>query len=493
MMKRFVFICLFLCAAFQVQAREPGIVKVGGYAFPPFVDVSGKQTAGITIDLIRELNTVQDRYRFEFVPTSPKRRYHDFLQGAYDIIFFENILWGWEALPMDISKVFLTGGEVYIAKALPDRGQTYFDNLEGKSKTGILGYHYGFANFDASPVLLKDKYQMQLQTDHRLLIDTVLNGKADIAVVTASYLSYYLKRHPDVIPRLLISKKYDQAYRHTALIRKGTRPGADEINRLLDILEQNGRLKTVWEKYGIPSLREFRAQSAPLVIGVSFAIPPYVIKETDQGIELDILRQAFGVSAHQIRIKFLPLIRTFSLLEAGRIDGIINIKEGMVDNVFYSDEVITFQNCAISLTRRGYPDFKSLSFLKDKYIIAFQRATDILGEDFAGIAAGNERYEEVAAQENQVIRLFLERKADLVVMEKQIFNYYRKKILEAGTIGRKAEAAVTYHEIFPPTHYRFAFRSRQIRDDFNHGLKTIRQNSQYNRIMDKYQKLMAID
>ena len=492
-MKRLFFICLFLCVALQVQARAPLIVKVGGYAFPPFVDLSGKHPAGITLDLIRELNAVQDRYRFTFVPTSPKRRYHDFQQGAYDIIFFENILWGWEALPVEISNVFLTGGEVYIARSLPGRGQAYFDTLEGKSKAGILGYHYGFANFDASPALLRDKYHLQLLTDHRLLIDTVLNGKADLAVVTASYLSYYLKRHPEVIPGLIISKKYDQAYKHTALIRKGTRPGADEINRLLTLLEEKGRLKKTWEKYGIQSLQEFRAQSDPLVIGVSFAIPPYVIKETDQGIELDILRQAFGVSGHQIRIKFLPLIRTFSLLEAGKIDGIINIKEGMVDGVFYSDEVITFQNCAISLAVRRYPDFKSLSFLRDKYIIAFQRAADILGRDFADIAADNERYEEVAAQEHQVIRMFLGRKADVVVMEKQIFNYYRKKILEDGTIGQRAEAAVTYHEIFPPTHYRFAFRSRQIRDDFNHGLKTIRNNSQYDRIMYKYQKLMAID
>ena len=69
------------------------IVKVGGYAFPPFVDMSSGQPAGITPDLINALNALQDRYRFVFFLTSPKRRYYDFKKGLYDIIFLK-ILFG---------------------------------------------------------------------------------------------------------------------------------------------------------------------------------------------------------------------------------------------------------------------------------------------------------------------------------------------------------------------------------------------------------------
>ncbi len=76
-----------------------------------------------------------------------------------------------------------------------------------------------------------------------------------------------------------------------------------------------------------------------LSIGVSFAIPPYVIADSDEGIELDILREAFVVTGHSVHVHYLPLTRTFIQLEAGKIDGVINIKKGMLENVFYSDIV----------------------------------------------------------------------------------------------------------------------------------------------------------
>ncbi len=227
-----------------------------------------------------------------------------------------------------------------------------------------------------------------------------------------------------------------------------------------------------------------------LDIGVSFAIPPYVIADSDQGIELEILREAFSITGHIVHINYLPLTRTFIQLEAGKIDGIINIKEGMLENVFYSDIVITFHNCGISLAKKGYPDFTDLNFLKGKYIVAFQRAPTILGEEFAQVAIGNKRYEETAEQRLQVFRLFLERRADIIVMDKQIFNYYRKQVHKS--IGRTAEQPVKFHYIFPPSKYRFAFRAKKIRDDFNLGLRTIIDNGGYDRIMEKYKQLMML-
>ncbi len=161
----------------------------------------------------------------------------------------------------------------------------------------------------------------------------------------------------------------------------------------------------------------------------------------------------------------------------------------MVDNVFYSDIVITFHNYGISLEKRGSPDFKNLDFLKDKSIVAFQRAWTILGKEFAAATSGNKRSEETAEQHLQIYRLFLER-ADIIVMEKQIFNYYRKQVFKAT--GSLAEQPVEFHNIFPPSKYRFAFRAKRIRDDFNLGLRTIKENGGYARIIKKYETLMLL-
>ncbi|MCP3921530.1 MAG: hypothetical protein GY714_02990 [Desulfobacterales bacterium] len=150
-----------------------------------------------------------------------------------------------------------------------------------------------------------------------------------------------------------------------------------------------------------------------IVVGVSFSIPPYVIEETDQGVELEILREAFKIKGHTVKVKYLPLARTFMQLGSGKIDGVINIKKGMLKNVFYTDVVITFQNCAISLKKRGFPDFTDLNSLKGMYVIAFQRASYILGPEFGEMTKDNNQYEETALQKTQLFRLFMERNADL--------------------------------------------------------------------------------
>ncbi|RDH80695.1 MAG: amino acid ABC transporter substrate-binding protein [endosymbiont of Galathealinum brachiosum] len=225
-----------------------------------------------------------------------------------------------------------------------------------------------------------------------------------------------------------------------------------------------------------------------ITIGVSASIPPYIIKETKQGIELEILQEAFKITGHTINIEFLPFARTFTLLDEKKLDGIINTKKGMIDNVFYTDIAITFQNCVISLAKNNYPDFKNISFLKNKDIIAFQRASEILGNEFALITKDNDNYEEVASQRSQVLQFFLERNAEIIIIEENIFKYYRNKAYDI--IGNKAHTPVKYHRIFPPTEYRFAFIDEKIRDDFNTGLKTIKSNGTYSQIIDKYERLM---
>ncbi len=219
-------------------------------------------------------------------------------------------------------------------------------------------------------------------------------------------------------------------------------------------------------------------------IGISHSIPPYVIKEENKGIELEILQTAFAFSDHEVVPVYLPLARTFSNLADGQIDGVINIKEGIVEDVFYTPVVIRFNNCAISLKKRNYPDTISIEFLKDKHVLAFQRARTLLGDEFRKMAENNVHYYEYAHQANQVYRLFLERDADLIVLERRIFEYLRQ---QARTeIGDNADKPVRFHYLFPPTEYKFAFRDKKIRDDFNKGLETIVKNGTYQKILQKY-------
>lgn len=231
--------------ATSAQAAE--VVKVGGYEFPPFVETDKAGPRGLTVQLINALNQLQPDYRFEFVPVSARRRYGDLAAGRFDVMFFESPQWEWQArgLPVDFTKVFLSGGEVYIAEAKPGRGQDYFDKIGEKSLVGILGYHYGFAAFDADPDQLAKRFDIKLVNSNKSSIELVLNGRRDIAVVTDLYLRDYLRANLAAKDRLLISTRLDQVYDHQVLVRRGGPISVEIMDMLMDKLAAHGLLSKV--------------------------------------------------------------------------------------------------------------------------------------------------------------------------------------------------------------------------------------------------------
>ncbi|MBF0224648.1 MAG: transporter substrate-binding domain-containing protein [Desulfobacterales bacterium] len=246
-----IFFILMLILISPIYGMD--IVNVGGYVFPPFIEYADNIYTGITLDLIEEMNNFQSKYKFTFVPTSSKRRYKNFENKLYDIILFEGIEWGWKEENVESTKIFFKGGEVYVTKNFPSKTQSYFDDLKGKKLAIYLGYHYKFANFNADEEYLKKNFNAETSLSHIANISKVLNGKADIAVVTKSYLKKYLNENPQIKKQLLISTKLDQEYNLGILTRKSSKSSAKELNLILDGLEKSGRLSLLWEKYGLMS------------------------------------------------------------------------------------------------------------------------------------------------------------------------------------------------------------------------------------------------
>jgi len=251
---RFALVALaLLSAALFGRAEASQLVRVGGYEFPPFVEDASGSARGLTLELMAALNSAQTEYEFQFVPTSARRRYLDVVEGRLDMVFFESPEWEWAAkgLPVEFSNVILRGGELYIAPAKPGRGQEFFAELKGKRLVGILGYHYGFAGFNAEPDVLAKTWGMKLVNNHRSSIEMVLADRMDVAVVTDAYLQGYFVSNPEARQRLLVSDRYDQLYNHRVLVRKGAPITAAAINGLLAGLEKDGTLDRLWRAAGI--------------------------------------------------------------------------------------------------------------------------------------------------------------------------------------------------------------------------------------------------
>jgi polar amino acid transport system substrate-binding protein len=232
--------------------KKPLVVKVGVVHFPPYIEVepNGK-TGGMIIELLDYMNTTQNDYKFEPVQTSAMRKISDFKKGSYDLGFFDNLKWGWDKADVDASNVYMRGKEIYIAKKKPGRSEDYFKDFTGKSMVGMLGYHYGFADFNADAKLLRKKYNMQASTSNEGSVKMILHDRGDIAIVSDAFLNWYFFNHPEARNQILISGKVDQYYLHSVIVRKNIRPTVQEINALLAKFKQSKNFKSMEDRYGI--------------------------------------------------------------------------------------------------------------------------------------------------------------------------------------------------------------------------------------------------
>lgn len=256
-MKKLFIYLMFIQLLFANAGWPSEAVKVGMIIFPPFIEQESQNApyTGIAVELLERMNAFQNAYRFVPVITSAPRKQRDFTGGVYDMMLFDDLNWGWQGYSVDASKIILRGdGEVYIALAKEGRGEEYFADFQKKKMIGTRGYHYQFADFNADADYLKKTFNMLLPTNPQSCIEMILKERGDIAVVTKSYLFRYLTEHPETKDKLLISKKMDQEYRHTIIIRQGIRLSVAELNAMLDSMEQQGILQALWASNGLDKL-----------------------------------------------------------------------------------------------------------------------------------------------------------------------------------------------------------------------------------------------
>lgn len=235
-----------------MDQKRPLLVKVGATEFPPYIEITPDGSVrGIISETIDYLNSIQDDYMFVAQPAAAMRRHENFSKNHFDVSFYDNIEWGWDKTQVDASKVFMRGKEVYIALAKKGRTEDYFSDFKGKTMVGMLGYHYGFAHFNSDPVYLRKTFNMQSTTSNESSVKMIIYNRGDIAAVSDAYLSWYLTVHPEFRSKLLISKKVDQYYSHTIIVRKNARPTVAEINKLLTKFKQSKEYKSIEFRYGV--------------------------------------------------------------------------------------------------------------------------------------------------------------------------------------------------------------------------------------------------
>lgn len=246
-------------------------VVVGAYHFPPIASISTENgVSGLFSDVLDMLNESQSDYHFEVLITSSKRRYIDFQQKHYDVIFFESPRWSWQAIPHQATMPLLIDEEVYIALRKPGRDQSFFTHLKERKLVAMLGYHYDFADYATDEQVLQSRFDILLSHSHDRNISLILVDRptlAEVAVVSRSFLQRYLRHHPEHRDLLMISEKIDQRYELKALLRPKSPINVHQLEALLSPLIRQGTYQALVREHGLqlPELiaSEHRARMAP--------------------------------------------------------------------------------------------------------------------------------------------------------------------------------------------------------------------------------------
>ena len=221
------------------------------------------------------------------------------------------------------------------------------------------------------------------------------------------------------------------------------------------------------------------AEKKVLTFAVGLALAPYNIPEKNCGIELDIVREALAMKGYRIKTKYVPFARRILEITQGEVDGVLTVNENSDLDVFLSDQHITCENVAVSLRKNNFKIDK-MSDLKDKSILTFQNARKYLGKEFVAAANASPDYREISKQELQINLLYGDR-VDVIVLDKNIFYYHKKHNKMVNTMQ-----SIDMWHIFPKVIFRVGFVDKKVRDDFNDGLRQLRESGRYDEIINKY-------
>ncbi|WP_221074468.1 hypothetical protein [Agarivorans aestuarii] len=227
------------------SAKQLIEIKVGGYDFPPYVthDVSSNRSSGVTLDIIRALNHLQDDYSFRFVSTSRHHRHAAFSRQRFELILFENLQWGWQKFNVQQSLALVLDRNLLLTQQDHDYQQ----------KGLFLPEH------QYSVVLFDELHQREHLSDEGFAVRTcshvmncvklVLKGRVDFAMVNESYYLPLTRQRPSILESLKQVENFSPVYSLHALVHKDSRLSVEQLNVFFEQLSLSGHLQQILNKY----------------------------------------------------------------------------------------------------------------------------------------------------------------------------------------------------------------------------------------------------
>lgn len=222
-------------------------------------------------------------------------------------------------------------------------------------------------------------------------------------------------------------------------------------------------------------------------VGTTISMPPYLYEESFTGIEVELIKEAF---LSQIDVEFKHVDssykRAVKLLENQDIEVIVSNKNNKFYQSFKSHHIsnifLHYIDCIITLKEKGLK-VNSVKDLSEKRVWAFKSAKRTLGDEYARAVEKSIQYTESSDQLLQAEAL-IKNRIDVAISDRNIFL---SQAIKEGIYKDK----FSFFKLTSKTPRVLRFKDKKLRDIFNKGLKEIKRNGKYQKILRKYKELYS--
>jgi polar amino acid transport system substrate-binding protein len=229
-----------------------------------------------------------------------------------------------------------------------------------------------------------------------------------------------------------------------------------------------------------------RAEADEVTMAFGDSLPPYILAESNSGIEIDVVSAALAYRKHVLVPRYLPMARITAAFRDRQVDAVMmDVGEDLSKYGHYAEPPVLYDNVFITLKQRGIrirkpSDLDKLTVMS--FVGAAARYPEWLGRGTKGGL-----HKERNNQAVQPVLLNLGR-YDVVLSDRNIYKYY--ELMERRRNAAFHAQPVEEHAftVENPRHYRPVFRDPAIQRDFDEGLKYLKKSGRYQAIFDRYLK-----
>jgi len=464
---------IFNKAELQYIKNHPDI-SVGVELWQPIIFSDGKEIFGIVGDLLRQISKISG-LKFKPEVNEWDNLLTDFKQQKIDLLpssFFTTQrqqfgLFGDNFLNINSALYVLNTSSV-----------KRFDDLSGRKVAAVKGgallesITTKFPDITIVPTINIDA-----------AITLLLNGQVDALFGVEAVISYILK--DSLIDDVKLLKQQNMPERGLYFWSAKDQPLLQSIlMKSMNNIPQQFKDKTTARWMPRTVLKN------EIMLAFGLGRDPFTLDKGNlKGIEFDLLKKIFDAAEINITAtKKLPLaMLPDALKNSPQLDGVVTVKKQQ-DGFFYSTDFIHFNNIVVSLAQNDF-SFTALSDLHDKKVMAFSGALQDLGATYKEAlltSKGSGTYLEISNQEQQLNAL-ISGEVEVIIIDKTILRWL------VSQIGYNSLEHFKFHDILTSNinPFKVAFRSRQLRDTFNHGLAELKKTGEYQHIIDDYALAIA--